>query len=274
LATLFGQRRGMGSSPERRGLLREADGGVLFLDEIDTLGPDEQAAILHAIETGTFYPLGSDYEVSSRFQLIAGANRDLASLVAEGAFRKDLFHRLHIWTFVLPDLSDRREDIEPNLDYELTRAEKVLGTRVGFNVDARQVYLRFARDPGTPWPGNFRDLGASIQRLCTLAPRGRITIAMVEEEISHLTYDWARAEDDPNGRLVRDHLGSRAESLDQFDIVQLAAVLEVCTSSASLSDAGRKLFAASRKKRASQNDADRLRKYLDRFGLSWADLNE
>lgn len=272
LAMLFGQRRGVGSSPERRGLLREADGGVLFLDEIDTLGLDEQASILHAIETGTFYPLGSDYEVSCRFQLIAGANRDLAGLVAKGAFRKDLFHRLHIWTFALPDLRHRREDIEPNVDYELDRAEKVLGTRVGFNVDARQAYLRFASDPGTPWPGNFRDLGASIQRLCTLALRGRITITMVDEEIAQLRAQWASAEDDPDGQLVRAHLGTRTETVDQFDLVQLAAVLRVCANSSSLSDAGRTLFAASRATRKSQNDADRLRKYLSRYGLAWADI--
>ncbi|MEO1493022.1 MAG: RNA repair transcriptional activator RtcR [Pseudomonadota bacterium] len=273
LATLFGQRRGVGSSPERRGLLREADGGVLFLDEIDTLGPDEQAAILHAIETGTFYPLGSDYEVSCRFHLIAGANRDLTAMVAEGTFRKDLFHRLNLWTFTLPDLRDRRQDIEPNVDYELDRAEKLLGSRVGFNADARQAYLRFAADPGTPWPGNFRDLGASIQRMCTLAPRGRITIAMVEEEIAYLSAHWASARDEPDGRLVRLYLGDAAEALDQFDLVQLAAVLRTCRKASSLSDAGRRLFAASRAARKSQNDADRLRKYLARFDLTWADIH-
>ncbi|MEO0761045.1 MAG: RNA repair transcriptional activator RtcR family protein, partial [Pseudomonadota bacterium] len=141
MAALFGQRGG------RRGLMREADGGVLFLDEIDALGPDEQTMVLHGVETGRFLPMGSDHPVESRFQLIAGANRDLARLVAEGAFRADLYARINLWTFRLPALAERREDIEPNLDYELARAEKRMGTRVGFNRDARARYLAFARDP-------------------------------------------------------------------------------------------------------------------------------
>ncbi|MEM6489078.1 MAG: RNA repair transcriptional activator RtcR family protein, partial [Pseudomonadota bacterium] len=172
MAALFGERRQTGRA-ERRGLLREAEGGVLFLDEIDALGPEEQAMILHAVEGGRFRPVGGDSEVESRFQLIAGANRDLGQLVAAGRFRADLYARLNHWTFRLPSLAERREDIEPNLAYELAQAERRLGARVGFNADAQARYLAFAQDPGTAWPGNFRDLGASVARLCTLAPRGR-----------------------------------------------------------------------------------------------------
>jgi transcriptional regulatory protein RtcR len=274
MSALFGHRRGAlgGTEGDRRGLLREADGGVLFLDEIDELGIDEQAMILHAIETGQFYPLGSDYEITSRFQLVAGASSDLGRLVAEGRFRADLFARLNLWTFRLPELRDRREDIEPNIEFELARAERTIGTRVGFNADAAQAYVRFAIDPATPWPGNFRDLGASVQRLCTLAPRGRITLAMVEQEIAMLQAQWASAEDDADRVLLHRILGDRADRLDQFDVVQLAAVIRTCRQSRSLSAAGRSLFAASRAEKASRNDADRLRKYLERFDLSWAQI--
>ncbi|MEM7498292.1 MAG: RNA repair transcriptional activator RtcR [Pseudomonadota bacterium] len=270
MATLFGNRRGAAAgAPERRGLLREADGGLLFLDEIDALGPDEQAMVLHAVEAGKFLPLGSDHEVTSRFQLIAGANRDLARLVADGAFRADLYARLNLWTFRLPRLRDRREDIEPNLEHELSNAEALLGTHVGFNADAAQRYLAFAHHPGTLWPGNFRDLGASVQRMCTLAPRGRITLAMVEQEIETLSAQWANAADDSDRKLVRRHLGPATDTVDLFDIAQLAAVIRVCQASKSLSEAGRTLFAASRARKQSANDADRLRKYLARFDLTW-----
>lgn len=274
MSALFGHRRGAmaGAPNDRRGLLRESDGGVLFLDEIDELGLDEQAMILHAIETGKFFPLGSDNEITSRFQLVAGANRNLGKLVSEGRFRADLFARLNLWTFELPALRDRREDIEPNIEFELTRSERTLGTRVGFNADAMQRYVRFAVDPATLWPGNFRDLGASVQRLCTLAPRARITLQMVEQEIEFLQHQWAASERDDDDQLVRQVLGNRTVEVDPFDKAQLAYVIRTCRASRSLSAAGRALFSASRTLKTSRNDADRLRKYLDKFGLSWSEL--
>ena len=272
MSTLFGHRRQAipGAGADRRGLLQEADGGVLFLDEIDELGLDEQAMILHAIETGKYFPLGSDYEVTSRFHLIAGAGRNLAGLVADNRFRADLYARLNLWTFALPALRDRPEDIAPNIAYEMGQMEKKLGTRVTFNADAHTAYLAFATDPGTLWPGNFRDLGASIQRLCTLAPRGRITQAMVAEEIATLQAIWQAASRDEDMQLLTDLLENEAQMIDEFDRVQLAAVIRVCRQSASLSAAGRRLFAASRTQKTSRNDADRLKKYLARFGLDWA----
>ncbi|MEJ2001577.1 MAG: RNA repair transcriptional activator RtcR [Maritimibacter sp.] len=267
-ATLFGQRRsylGQAGS-ERSGLLREADGGVLFLDEVDELSLNAQAVLLHAIEAGRFYPLGSDHEVTSRFQIIAGANRDLRSLSAAGQFRPDLLARLNMWSFTLPPLRDRREDIEANLLYELARAEKELGVQVGFNGGQ---YLRFAQNPATLWPGNFRDFSGSVRRLCTLAPRGRITRSMVDDEIATLENDWRHARSDDSYNVISGVLGEQADSLDPFDLVQLAEVIRTCRRSANLSAAGRTLFAKSRQQRATTNDADRLRKYLARFGLDW-----
>ncbi|KJZ18881.1 RNA repair transcriptional activator RtcR [Loktanella sp. S4079] len=276
MSTLFGHRRHAlpGANSERAGLLREADGGVLFLDEIDELGLDEQAMILHAIETGKYLPLGSDYEVTSRFHVIAGAGRDLADLVATGRFRADLFARLNLWTFTLPALRNRPEDIAPNIAHEMTRMEKLSGTRVTFNADALEHYQRFATDPGTIWPGNFRDLGASIQRMYTLAPQGRITKAMVQTEIATISGVWRTAHQDPDMALLHAVIGSRADNIDEFDRVQLAAVIRACRQSASLSAAGRRLFAASRATKTSKNDSDRLRKYLERFDLDWNKCQE
>ena len=209
IAMLFGQRRGYTgqAGSERNGLLREADGGVLFLDEIDELGLREQAVILHAIETGRYYPLGADYEVTSQFQVIAGANRDLRKLAADGLFRQDLLSRLTAWTFEIPPLRQRREDTEPNLIFELARAERELGAQYGLILDARERYLKFCRDPATLWPGNFRDFGASVRRMCILAARGRITRAMVEEEIRRLRGLWSASQSDPDLKLLVDLLG-------------------------------------------------------------------
>ena len=91
-SALFGRVRGAftGAQSERPGLLRAADGGLLFLDEIAELGLDEQAMLLKAVEEKRFFPLGSDRESGSDFQLIAGTNRALRRCVADGRFREDL----------------------------------------------------------------------------------------------------------------------------------------------------------------------------------------
>ncbi len=127
MSALFGHRKGAftGAVGDRPGLLKTADGGILFLDEIGELGLDEQAMLLRAVEEKKFLPLGADREDSSSFQLICGTNRNLRKEVASGKFRADLFARINLWCFELPGLAERREDIEPNLDYELNRfAEK------------------------------------------------------------------------------------------------------------------------------------------------------
>jgi transcriptional regulatory protein RtcR len=274
MSALFGHKRGSftGASADRPGLLRAADGGLLFLDEIGELGLDEQAMILRAIEDKRFLPVGADREVRSEFQLIAGTNRDLAHGVAQGRFREDLFARLNLWTFSLPGLVERREDLAPNLDYELDRYAAREGVRVTFNKEARERYLAFAMSGDALWSGNFRDLAASVTRMATFSPKGRIDSDVVGNEITRLQRLWTGSTtptDDLAGLLS----GEALESLDPFDRVQLAFVVATCRACPSLSEAGRRLFAASRTKRASVNDADRLKKYLGRFGLSWDQLS-
>jgi transcriptional regulatory protein RtcR len=114
LPALLGQRRSaMGAAgSERPGFLREADGGVLFLDQIDDLPPEAQAALLQALETGRYCPVGSEAEVSVRLQLIASASLDPGALVRSGRLRPDLFARLSQWQFRLLPLRERREEVE------------------------------------------------------------------------------------------------------------------------------------------------------------------
>lgn len=270
MSALFGHRKGAftGAVADRPGLLRSADTGMLFLDEIGELGLDEQAMILRAIEDKRFLPVGADMEAASDFQLIAGTNRDLATCVAQSSFRDDLYARLNLWTFSLPGLAERREDIAPNLDYELDRHAEREGDRVTFNKEARERYLAFATGPEARWPGNFRDLAASVTRMATFSPKGRIDLACVEGEIARLQRLWTGkvTETDQLAAVLPEQ--ALAE-LDPFDRVQLAHVVATCRASRSLSEAGRVLFAASRAQKSSSNDADRLRKYLARFGLTW-----
>ena len=108
--------------------------------------------------------------------------------------------------------------------------------------------------------------------MATLAPGGRIGVAQVDDELARLKRAWAGALP-ATGRALQRHLSPEAiASLDLFDQAQLEAVLTVCERASSLSAAGRELFAVSRTRKRSSNDADRLRKYLAKHGLSWSRL--
>jgi transcriptional regulatory protein RtcR len=243
----------------------------LFLDEIGELGLDEQAMLLRALEDKKFLPFGGDREVSSNFQLIAGTNRELPSAVRDGRFREDLLARTNLWTFHLPGLRQRPEDIEPNLDYELEEFSRKSSLRVTLSTEVRTDFLKFAQSPEARWSANFRDLNACIIRMATLSPGGRITATALADEIQRLKAGWSTpATGGDRDRVLATVLSDKArEKLDLFDQAQLAFVIHICRESATLSDAGRKLFAATRENRKTANDADRLRKYLVRFDLDW-----
>jgi transcriptional regulatory protein RtcR len=273
-STLFGHKKGSftGATADRAGLLRTAHEGVLFLDEIGELGLDEQAMLLKAVEEKRFFPVGSDREVTSDFQLIAGTNCDLRQLVAKGQFREDLYARVNLWSYALPGLAQRPEDIEPNVEYLVTRISAESGRSVRFNAEARKAYLKFAQSGEAAWSGNFRDLSASVTRLVTLADGGRIVTTLVDAEIQRLRWLWQRDGDSAGVQSmdIDELLGAEAaQQLDLFDRLQLQAVLDVCRQSRSLSEAGRRLFDRSRAQRSVINDADRLRKYLQKFDLTW-----
>ena len=272
MSALFGHKKGAftGAVSDRAGLLKAADGGILFLDEIGELGSDEQAMLLRAVEEKRFLPLGSDREEGSSFQLICGTNRDLNAEVAAGRFRSDLLARIDLWSFELPGLAERREDIEPNLEYELNRYAEKSGKRVTFNREARKRFLEFALAPGNAWPGNFRDLNAMVTRMATLASGGRIDLATVNREIARASVRHPDAEPDAGFASL---LGADyAVRYDLFDLAQLKKVVEICRQSKTLAEAGKKLFAVSRRNKSSSNDSDRLSKYLARFGLDFRTL--
>ena len=242
-----------GALKDRPGLLRTADGGVLFLDEIGELGSDEQAMLLRALEEKTFLPLGSDRESHSDFQLIAGTNRDLFAAVREGRFREDLLSRINLWTFSLPGLRTRPEDIEPNLQFELDQYAQKTGNHITFSKEARQRFIEFALSPGAAWKGNFRELNAAVVRMATLALGGRISVEIVDEEIERLNHSWADPRTGDSENRLRDLIGGdRWADMDAFDRVQVAHVIEVCRQCRSLSEAGRLLFSASRGRKASR----------------------
>ena len=186
----------------------------------------------------------------------------------------NLLARINLWTFSLPGLQSRPEDIEPNLQFELDQYAQKTGNHVTFSKEARKRFLDFALSPSAAWKGNFRDLNAAVARMATLALGGRISVEIVDEETQRLERSWAdphrAGEEDELRTLVGD---DRFGEMDAFDRVQVAHVLDVCRRCRSLSEAGRQLFSASRGRKASTNDADRLRKYLNRFGIEWSQIS-
>jgi transcriptional regulatory protein RtcR len=144
---------------------------------------------------------------------------------------------------------------------------------VTFSKEAREKFLQFALFPASSWARNFRDLNAAVVRMATLAQGGRISTEIVDEEIGRLNASWASLEGEASDEILSQLLNrDQLAGIDLFDRAQLAHVIQICQESRTLSDAERRLFGASRAKKTSTNDADRLRKYLGRFGIDWAQI--
>ena len=271
-SALFGHKRGSftGAASDRSGLLLTANRGLLFLDEIGDLNPEAQTMLLKAIEEKRFLPFGADIAVASDFQLVAGTNRDLHADVAAGRFRDDLFARINLWTYELPGLARRPDDIEPNVDRLLAQQGRDGARPARFEPAARTRYLEFACSEEALWSGNFRDLNASVTRLATLAEGSPIGEDLVQDEIERLRRLWRGSAGNRDLSQVEQLLGpERFAGLDLFEQIQLDAVLKVCRRSTTMSDAGRRLFQVTRRQRSVINDDDRLHKYLHRYGLTW-----
>lgn len=156
-----------GARRERAGLLQEADGGTLLLDEIGEMPLALQAKLLRVLEDGQVRPVGSDRESRVDVRVIAATNRDLQLAVAEGAFREDLYFRLETFSLRVPPLRERGEDLMRLADFFLLRfaARRIASQPApairGFS-DAARAALE-----GYPFPGNVRELENAVERAVT-----------------------------------------------------------------------------------------------------------
>ncbi len=159
---IFGHARGgfTGAVQARKGLLTEADGGTLLLDEIGDMSFDLQAKLLRVVQFGDVRPVGSDRAHHVDVRLIASTHRDLPAMVKEGRFREDLYFRLNVLSVPVPALRDRREDIPALAAHFLAQA---CGRAPGSPVRSiGQEALRALSERA--WPGNIRELASSIER--------------------------------------------------------------------------------------------------------------
>ncbi|WP_394168892.1 nitrogen regulation protein NR(I) [Saccharospirillum alexandrii] len=166
---LFGHEKGSftGAQGQRRGRFEQADGGTLFLDEIGDMPAETQTRLLRVLADGEFYRVGGHTSVRVDVRIIAATHQNLETLVKEGRFREDLFHRLNVIRIHLPRLADRREDIPRLLEFFLHKAADELGVETKTLRPETEAYLsRLA------WPGNVRQL-ENICRWITVMASGR-----------------------------------------------------------------------------------------------------
>lgn len=167
-AELFGQGSGSIDSTDldRRGLWEQADGGTLFLNEIDETTPAFQMKVLRALQEGRIRPLGSSQTVNVNVRLVAASKLDIERQVQSGKFRQDLFYRLNAVSIVLPPLRERREDVLP-LAHSFAERINSRGAPIFFSEEALDLLQSY------PWPGNIRELENTIVRAVALCD-GRI----------------------------------------------------------------------------------------------------
>lgn len=145
------------------GLIHEAEGGTVFLDEINSLEPASQAKLLRFLEEKEYKPLGTGRSVKANVRIIAASNANLKKNMKEGKFRQDLFYRLNIVPLALPSLRERREDIPILAKHFLKKYERKFGTR-RFSSAAMEKLSLYS------WPGNIRELENIVLQVMILVP--------------------------------------------------------------------------------------------------------
>jgi DNA-binding NtrC family response regulator len=219
---LFGHMRGAftGAAADRTGAFREADDGTLFLDEIGDMPATMQAKILRALQERVVTPVGGK-PVPIDARVIAATHRDLPSLVAQGAFREDLYYRLNVVPIGLPPLRERRTDIVPLAEHFL-KAASTNGDTKRLTAAAAALLLEHS------WPGNVRELRNVIERACVMV-RGEVidaadldlTLAATEPTL-HDGLDLPTAVAKLEEAMIRKTLaacgGNRAEAARRLNI--------------------------------------------------------
>jgi transcriptional regulator with PAS, ATPase and Fis domain len=211
----FGHVRGAftGAEQSMLGLVRTADSGTLFLDEVGDIPLKLQPKLLRVIQEQEVMPVGKPIPVSVNTRFIAGTNRNLREMAARGRFRPDLFYRLNIVRVVVSPLRDRSEDVGPLLDhFSAYYARLYKMPAIDISSAVRSLLVGYA------WPGNVRELAAWVERLYAtgLAAEVLLESLMVESDPS----DRSRLDD-----LSLKHLERRAiaQAMDQSDFNQRKA---------------------------------------------------
>ena len=168
MGELVGWRRGAftGAVTDHSGFVARAEGGTLFIDEVDKLSLKSQAGLLHLLEERRYRPLGDNGPPrTADVRFVVGTNEDLHSAVREGRFREDLYYRLDVLAMALPPLRERSDEVTAWAEYMLRRRHSEKGASGEVALSAEAALALAAR----PWPGNLRELDNVLRRAYTLA---------------------------------------------------------------------------------------------------------
>jgi DNA-binding NtrC family response regulator len=180
----------------KKGLFEVADQGTIFFDEIATISPETQAKLLRVIQEREFMRLGGTEQIKVDVRIVAASNVDLLTLVREGRFREDLFHRLNVIHLQLPPLRDRREDVPLLLAHFLDRycLENAKPPRQ-FTQPALKLLMDYE------WPGNVRELENAMERGVVLSTSRTITPDLLPTQLTGSTYSASLLDHQPNASL-------------------------------------------------------------------------
>jgi len=169
---LFGYVKGAftGANHSKDGLLVAAGSGTVFLDEIGELTLELQAKLLRALQEREVRPVGSTLRVPIKARILTATNRDLATMVEHGTFRKDLYYRLNVVNLRLPPLRDRRDDIPILVAHFLNKIHRTHPGKFSIHNDALRTMVQY------DWPGNVRELENAVEHGVTMASGGEIEV--------------------------------------------------------------------------------------------------
>ena len=208
-----------GATTDKTGAFVEANGGTLFLDEVGNLSYDVQVQLLRALQERKVRPLGGAHEIDVDIRLVCATNGDLASLVADGQFREDLYHRINEFTIYMPELKDRGTDIFLFADLFIKHANADLGRDViGIDDKASERIASYA------WPGNLRELNNVMRRATLLAKGKHIGLSDLERSMAPSTPTEPLALHDELTEQQRIEAALRATGGNKSKAAQLLAV--------------------------------------------------
>jgi transcriptional regulator with PAS, ATPase and Fis domain len=163
---------------DKPGRFTQAGEGTIFLDEIGDVAPAMQVRLLRVLENRTYSPLGSTETLQMKARVIAATHRDLEEMVAEKAFRQDLYFRINVVKLKLPRLAERIEDIPLLVECFIDRFNTITGKRIaGISDDAMAALVRHF------WPGNVRELENALEHAFVLCRNGMIDLAHLPEQL-------------------------------------------------------------------------------------------
>ncbi|WP_353980140.1 nitrogen regulation protein NR(I) [Salinicola endophyticus] len=227
---LFGHEKGAftGATAQRRGRFEQADGGTLFLDEIGDMPADTQTRLLRVLADGEFYRVGGHTPVKVDVRIIAATHQNLETLVTDGRFREDLFHRLNVIRVHLPRLAERREDIPRLAQHFLAEAAKELATEP--KVLTQEATAHLTR---LPWPGNVRQLENTCRWLTVMASGREVLVDDLPLELRDLdgveapSGDWRAAFREWADRaLAAGHTHLLEEAVPDFERILIETALK------------------------------------------------